>query len=140
MPGFVGKDRSVLDHPGPSARRLRAGDGRLQTLPEDAPVLRFRLLAIFAAQLFDLVTFTIMVQRHGIQAELNPIVTLGFESGGLPGLFFIKLAVIVLVGSTIVILGRRGSPVHVPSRLASLITVAAVIGGLVGGFSNAITI
>jgi len=108
--------------------------------PLHARILRFRLAAILAAQLFDFATFTIMVERHGIGAELNPIVAAGFEVGGLPILFFVKLALIVLVGSTIAILGRPTAAIHVSASLAALIAVAAVVVGVFGGFTNAITI
>ena len=140
MRGDLGAVRSAVDRPASAASRSPAGATQVQSLPEDTPILRFRLIAIFAAQMFDFVTFTIMVERHGVQAELNPIVAASFLTGGLPILFFVKLALVMLVGSTIVILGRRESPIAVPSKLASLVTVAAVIGGVFGGWTNAITI
>jgi len=140
MRGILGAVRSAFDRPAWPAFRPPAGATQALTLAEDTPILRFRLLAIFAAQMFDFVTFTIMVERHGVGAELNPIVAASFLTGGLPILFFVKLALVILVGATIVILGRRESPIEVPSKLASLITVAAVIGGAFGGWTNAITI
>ena len=138
MRGSPGGSGPVCDRPGPTA--LRRQPRPEQTLPQDDPILHFRLAAIVAAQLFDFVTFTLMVERHGINAELNPLVAASFHAGGLPILFAIKLALVLLVGSTIAILGRRGSPVELQSKLASIITVLAVLGGVFGGFSNAISI
>ena len=140
MRGILGFVRSGVDRRRSPALVRRVGPARVQTLPEDTPILRFRLTAIFAAQMFDFVTFMIMVERHGVHAELNPIVAASFQSGGLPILFLVKLALVLYVGATIVILGRRESLMAVPSKLASLITVAAVIGGVFGGWTNAITI
>lgn len=141
MRGFVGAIRSVLGLSASPDRRRRPSEASLlQTLPEDEPILRFRLAAIFAAQLFDFATFTIMVERHGIRAELNPLVAAGYEAGGLPILLLAKLALVILVGATIVILGRRASAIHLPSRTAGVVTVIAVVAGLVGGFSNSISI
>ena len=101
-----------------------------------AAILRFRIAALLAAQLFDFGTFTLMIGRHGIVAEVNPIVAQGFDSYGMPILALSKVALIVLLGSIIVLLAR-----DVPSRrpipgLAATITLLAVIAGLVGGISN----
>jgi hypothetical protein len=101
-----------------------------------AAILRFRIAALLAAQLFDFGTFTLMIGRHGIVAEVNPIVAQGFDAFGMPILALSKLALIVLLGSIVVLLAR-----DMPSRrpipgLAATITLLAVIGGLVGGISN----
>jgi hypothetical protein len=128
---------------------VRAGAGHLggrgplvgaATIPvletPKAAILRFRIAALLAAQLFDFGTFTLMIGRHGIVAEVNPIVAQGFDSFGMPILALSKVAIIVLLGSIVVLLAR-----DVPSRrpipgLAATITLLAVIGGLVGGISN----
>jgi hypothetical protein len=145
MGQLVGDRRSALSRGalGPSssvARSDTAARRHAATLPEDRAILRFRLAAILAAQLFDFATFMIMVKLHGIDAELNPLVASGFESGGFPGLFVAKLALIVLVSSTIVIIGRGAAPRTMGARLAAAVTVIAVCAGVFGGFSNAITI
>lgn len=128
---------------------MRAGAGHLggrgplvgaATIPvletPKAAILRFRIAALLAAQLFDFGTFTLMIGRHGIVAEVNPIVAQGFDAFGMPILALSKVALIVLLGSIIVLLAR-----DMPSRrpipgLAATITLLAVIGGLVGGISN----
>lgn len=118
---------SIIDPSGPLARRASS-------------LLVFRLLAILAAQLFDFATFTLMIARHGIGAELNPLVASSFAVSGLLGLFLIKLSLVVLVGSVTVLLSRRHAAVYIPTRLASFITVLAVIGGVFAGWTNYITI
>ena len=98
-------------------------------------VVRFRLAALFAAQFFDLGTFSMMVGRHGVAAEANPIVAQGFQDWGLLLVIVAKLALFVLVGSIVVLLATH------PTRRASLgiaavISVAAVVAGFTGGVSN----
>jgi len=106
---------------------------RLSTPPS---VIRFRLATLFAAQLFDFGTFTIMVGHHGIEAEANPLIAQGFMSFGMPILAAGKIAQVVLVGSILVILGRviaTGTRTH---RIATSVALLAVAGGLLGGVSN----
>jgi hypothetical protein len=101
-----------------------------------SPIIRFRLASVFAAQLFDFGTFTIMVERHGIRAEANPIVASGFAAFGLPVVALLKIALVILIGSVVVLLGREG-PGHRPApRLAAIVTVFAFAAGIVGGLSN----
>ncbi len=100
------------------------------------PVLRFRVAALMAAQLFDFGTFKLMVDEHGIVAEANPVVSQGFAAFGLPMLLVTKIALVVLLGSIVVLLSRdRPSRRSIPG-LAAAIAVLAVIGGLAGGISN----
>src|SRR6185503_11115256 len=105
----AGRNRSLVDR-GAAGLATALVRGHAATLPEDRAILRFRLAAIFAAQLFDFATFVIMVKLHGIDAELNPLVQDSFELGGFRGLFVFKLALFVLVSSIIVIIGRNASP------------------------------
>jgi hypothetical protein len=100
------------------------------------PILRFRLAALLAAQLFDFGTFTLMVGRHGIVAELNPLVAQGFVTFGLPILVLVKLALVLLLGSIVVLVGRNGPSRRSIPGLAASITILGVIAGLVGGISN----
>ena len=102
-------------------------------------VLRFRLAALFAAQFFDLGTFTLMVDRHGVAAEVNPIVAQGFADWGMVLVVVAKLALVVLVGSIVVLLA--GHPTRRASLgLAALVSVAAVVAGFTGGVSNLATL
>jgi hypothetical protein len=104
-----------------------------------APVLRLRIAALVAAQLFDYGTFTLMVGRHGIGAELNPIVANGFAAFGLPIVALAKLALVVLIGSIIVILAHDRRSSHGTMRIATFVTMIAVAAGLIGGISNIVT-
>ena len=102
-------------------------------------VVRFRLAALFAAQFFDLGTFTLMVDRHGVAAEANPIIAQGFADWGLLLVVIAKLALFVLVGSIVVLLAEH------PTRrsslgIAAVVTVAAVVAGFTGGVSNLATL
>jgi hypothetical protein len=111
---------------------------RAQALsPTLAPILRFRIAALLAAQLFDFGTFLLMIERHGIGAEANPIVAHGFIAFGWPIVVVAKVSLVVLVGSILVLLGREATARPVSGRLAAIVVVAAVAAGLLGGISNA---
>lgn len=101
-----------------------------------SPTVRIHLATLFVAQLFDYGTFTMMVGRHGIVAEMNPVVAQGFLVFGLPFLAFAKAALVLLVGSIVVVIGRRTSDRGSLPILATAVTVLAVIAGLAGGISN----
>ena len=103
--------------------------------PVGLAIVRFRLAALFAAQFFDLGTFSVMVGRHGIAAELNPIVAQGFLGWGMLIVVAAKLALVVLVGSIVFLLATRpAKPLSL--RLAAVVTILAVAAGLTGGMSN----
>jgi hypothetical protein len=104
--------------------------------PALAPILRFRIAALFAAQLFDFGTFRLMIERHGIGAEANPIVAQGFIAFGLPIVVIAKISLVVLVGSILVLLGREAAARPVSGRLAAIVVLEAVAAGLIGGISN----
>ena len=108
------------------------------SLPTTHPVLRFRLAALLAAQLFDFGTFTVMVSRHGIVAETNPIVAHGFIAFGLPLVAVAKGALVLLFGSILVILGRAWAAAPATRRVATSVALVAVASGLLGGISNSI--
>ena len=102
-------------------------------------VLRFRLAALFAAQFFDLGTFTLMVDRHGVAAEANPIIAQGFADWGMVLVVAAKIALFVLVGSIVALLAQH------PKRrsslgIAAVVTVVAVVAGFTGGVSNLATL
>jgi Domain of unknown function (DUF5658) len=107
--------------------------------PVRGPIVRFRLAALFAAQFFDLGTFSLMVDRHGVAAEANPIVARGFADWGMVLVVVAKIALFVLVGSIVFLLAqyprRRAS-----LSLAAIITVVAVVAGFTGGVSNLATL
>jgi hypothetical protein len=104
--------------------------------PTSRSVLQARLATLLAAQMFDFGTFTIMVDRHGIGAETNPLIAHGFIAFGLPILAAGKAAQVVLVGSILVILGRVLATQPGIRRIATSVALLAVAGGMVGGLSN----
>jgi hypothetical protein len=108
---------------------------------EEALILLFRVVSVLAAQLFDFATFTLMVGRHGIGAEMNPLVAQGFAGFGMPMAALMKILLVVLLASTIVVLDRRKRLLRGRARdIGGFVTVFAVVGGLVGGISNVITL
>ncbi len=99
-------------------------------------ILPFRVTSLLAAQMFDFATFMLMIQRHGIAAEANPLVAAGFGAFGMPILALMKIALTVLLASIVVILSRGQTERRSGQWLAALISVFAVAGGLLGGVSN----
>lgn len=97
-----------------------------------------RLATLFLAQAFDLATFSVMVARHGVAAEANPIVNDLFLAYGMPAVVAAKVALVVLVGALSVSAwaqGRRG----VWSVVGGLPLALAITAGLIGGITNAAT-
>jgi hypothetical protein len=87
--------------------------------------------AIAFAQLFDLATFLVMFARHGIAAELNPIVVHIASGYGIPFLALVKVALVLFVAAVfaICLVARR-------PRVATSVLSFAVLMGVVGGLSN----
>ena len=106
--------------------------------PSARSILQIRLASLFAAQFFDFGTFTVMVWRHGIGAEANPIVAQGFADFGLPLVAIAKAALTVLVGAVIVVLDRNARVGRARLGLSAAVTLFAVLAGLTGGLSNAL--
>jgi MFS superfamily sulfate permease-like transporter len=98
-----------------------------------------RLLAVVVAQWLDLTTFVAMIDRRGPEAEANPFVARLLTDYGLGIVTIGKVALMLLVVSTIVILAGDRRRERYP-RLAWIIVVAAVIAGMIGGLSNVATI
>jgi hypothetical protein len=96
------------------------------------------LVTIAAAQLFDLVTFVVMVRAHGLAVELNPIVEAGGASIGIAGLALAKAALVLLLVSGVILL--RHGPWGDHPRLAGLVAGFGIVAGLVGGVANILAI
>jgi len=120
-----GARRSNGHHPGVSPPSPRHG-----------PILRFRLASLLAAQMFDFGTFTVMVGRHGIDSEANPLVANGFVLFGMPLVAILKVALIVFLAAIIILLDRGRTVRRRSPRLAATIAVLAVLAGLMGGITN----
>lgn len=86
------------------------------------------------AQLFDYASFLVMIQRHGLEAEANPIVVMLAEISGLAGLTASKLLAVVFMALLLafVLPRRRG--------LAIGVLTFGVAAGLIGGVTNMATI
>lgn len=100
----------------------------------DVGFLRLATLAL--AQAVDLATFSVMVARHGVRAEANPIVSDLFLAHGMVAVVAAKLALVVLVGALSVAAwahGRRGAW----SVVGGLPLALAIAAGLIGGITNA---
>jgi hypothetical protein len=86
--------------------------------------------ALAAAQAFDFVSFLAMTRRHGLAAELNPLVVMIAEAFDLRALAILKLAVIAYVAITVAILAKQRP------RLAGSVLAVGVVAGIAGGLSN----
>ncbi len=91
-------------------------------------LIAFSALAL--AHLFDFVSFVVMVQRHGLSAEANPIVVQIAQDAGLPGLTLAKLLTVGFAALILTILAPRRR------RLAMALLVFGIAAGLIGGVSN----
>jgi hypothetical protein len=101
--------------------------------------MRFAIVVVTAAQLLDLGTFAAMINVHGAAAEANPLVVGLLLSRGLPFAAVAKVAALSLVVAIIVVLAERTDRPGYP-RLARTIAAVAVLGGLVGGLTNALVL
>jgi len=102
--------------------------------------MRLRLTTLLVAQLFDYGTFTVMIARHGAAAEANPLIAQGLAMYGLPLLAIAKVALVLLLGSIVVILANPAPRRPMKTRMASVLALLAVAGGLVGGISNGLVL
>jgi hypothetical protein len=93
------------------------------------------MLTLTIAQLFDLGTFVRMIEWHGSAAEVNPLVHGLLVGFGLPFVAVVKVAALSLVAAVVAVLAGRASSRQV--RLAAIVVAIAIVGGLVGGWSNA---
>lgn len=100
------------------------------------PVLVAGVVAMSAAQMFDLATFVAMVRELGPAAELNPLVSAMYGLYGYPLVVIAKVVLLALVTAIATILIARSS--H--ERLARGIVALGILVGVVGGMSNAIAL
>jgi hypothetical protein len=98
-----------------------------------------RLATLFLAQALDLVTFSLMIARHGGVAEANPIVGSMFESFGMTATVLAKLALVVLIGALSVAAWARGNR-GVWSMVGGLPLALAITAGLIGAITNTATL
>lgn len=89
---------------------------------------------LIIAHIADYTTFLIMVTRHGLGAELNPLVATLFEDWGLELLTLAKFATVLLVAAVFLVVSRERP------RLAGTVLAFGVVVGFVGAFSNIATL
>lgn len=89
--------------------------------------------ALVLAHLFDLLSFVEMIGRHGLDAELNPLVVYLHGVVGVPGLAVAKLLSVAIGGVVFVILAPQRR------RLAMFVLMFGIGAGLLGGVSNVAT-
>jgi len=85
---------------------------------------------LILAHTADYVTFLAMVARHGIGAELNPIVARISTEHGLLLLTLAKTSAVLLVAATFLVVARTR-----PRIAAGVLVVGVLLGG-VGAMSN----
>ena len=88
-------------------------------------------LAVLAlAHFFDYASFLVMIDRHGLSAEANPIVVQLANVSGLPGLTLAKIATVGLAALLMILIAPRRK------KLAMGLLMFGVAAGLLGGISN----
>lgn len=96
------------------------------------PAIAFAALAL--AHLFDYASFLVMIDRHGMSAEANPIVVSLNAAMGLPGLTLAKVVTVGFAAALMILIAPKSR------RLAMGLLMFGVGAGLLGGFSNIATI
>ncbi|HYI21360.1 MAG TPA: hypothetical protein VEX62_01870 [Candidatus Limnocylindrales bacterium] len=86
------------------------------------------------AHLFDYASFLVMVNRHGLGAEANPIVVMLAQLAGLPGLTIAKIVTVAFAAGLMILIAPHRK------RLAMGLLVFGVGAGMVGGISNVLTL
>lgn len=92
--------------------------------------LPIALAVLLLAHVFDWASFLIMIARHGLGAEANPIVVTLVEQTGVPGVTLAKLATVAFAAGLAVLIAPKRR------RMAMVLLSFGVVAGLVGGLSN----
>jgi hypothetical protein len=132
---------------------LRGGSSRragVAYYPSEAASASFRqtaermamtaaVVTLTVAQLLDLGTFIRMIARHGAEAEANPLVSHLLAQHGFEFVAVTKIvALSVVVAVTVVLAGTQDRPGR--PRLAWLVVAVTVVVGIIGGWTNAVTL
>ena len=88
------------------------------------------LILLALAHAFDYVSFLVMTSKHGLAAELNPVVVTLAEQFGLPGLTIAKLASVGFLAAVVLIAAPQRR------RVAGGLLVIGISVGVLGGVSN----
>jgi hypothetical protein len=98
---------------------------RWLTVPQ---VVGLGILAL--AHLFDYASFLVLVSRHGLAAEANPVVVRIAQAAGIPGLTLAKVATVGFAALLMLLIAPKRR------RLAYGLLVFGIAAGLIGGISN----
>jgi hypothetical protein len=96
--------------------------------------LSLALGVLTLAHFFDWASFLVMIGRHGLGAEANPIVVTLFEEAGVPGVTLAKLATVAFAALLVVLLAPKRR------RMAMALLSFGMLAGFVGGLSNIATL
>ena len=104
-------------------------------------VLVAAVLTMSVAQLLDLATFALLMNRVGPAAEANPLVSAMYGGLGLPVVAIAKVALLSLVSAIVAMLGRvallaGASTQRMTTALIVGILAIGIAAGLVGGATN----
>jgi hypothetical protein len=97
------------------------------------------VLVVTAAQLLDLGTFVRMVMLNGPLAEANPLVRQVLSTFGVPYVAVLKIVALSLVVAIIAVLASRADRPR-NTRLAGAVAATSIVAGIIGGWTNAISI
>jgi hypothetical protein len=89
---------------------------------------------LIIANAADYVSFLVMVARHGLGVEMNPIVATLARDHGLLLLSLAKVSAVLLVASTFLVVARTR-----PRLAGTVLAVGIAVGGL-GALSNLATL
>lgn len=92
------------------------------------------LALLVAAHAFDYISFLMMTAKHGLGAELNPIVVHLAQEFGLPGLTLAKVASVLFLAFVVVLVSPQRR------KVAGTLVVIGITAGMVGGVSNVASI
>jgi hypothetical protein len=89
---------------------------------------------LIIAHIADYTTFVVMVARHGLNSELNPLVVTLAEDWGLALLTVAKFSTVLFVAATFLVVSRTRP------KVAAVVLTFGVFMGALGAFSNIVTI
>ncbi len=88
------------------------------------------LIVLVVAHAFDYVSFLVMTSKHGLVAELNPIVVALAQEFGLAGLTLAKLGSVAFLAGVVILAAPQRR------KVAGALLVIGISAGMIGGISN----
>jgi hypothetical protein len=98
-------------------------------------VVLVAVVTMSVAQLLDLATFVLMMQRVGLSAEANPLVAAMFGAYGMPVLAIVKVALLALVTAVVAVI-TTPTMRRAQAALIVVVLALAITAGVVGGATN----